>query len=364
MDNPRLNNFGKEFIFLPDATRGAVRGLTTTQLEQTGTIGLVTNTLHMLISPGPDHIQKLGGMHKFMNWDKVILTDSGGYQVFSLLHTKKWRGKITDTGAVFKSPKDGSVHELTPKSSIDIQIKLGSDVLVVLDDCANSMTNWHDAKRAVERTLKWARICKDHFEETYGGTAKTGKILTCVIQGAMFRDLREHCATELVKIGFDGYNLGSGLYDETGRMAYDELSYIMDFTPDDKFRYAMGVGKPRDIFECGKAGYTVFDTVLPTRNARHGTLYSTDFPEKEGEFKVLNSKFADDQSPIDSKCDCEACKNHTRAYIHQMLKVGEFTGMTLATIHNLRFYQRLIEGMNKHRAQIKEISYSDILSLI
>jgi queuine tRNA-ribosyltransferase len=341
----RIEDFGKQYMFLPDATRGAVRFLTSQQLKDTGTEGIVVNTLHMLMTPGAERINELGGVKKFMNWDGIVLTDSGGFQVFSLIHSKKWSGKVHEDGATFKSPLTGDVYELTPEISIDIQMKLGSDILVTLDDCRKANLTRKEAEESVERTIKWAKRCKDHFENKYGGTKKTGKLLSCVVQGANFLDLRKMCAEELSKMNFDGYNFGGYVVDDKGKLVLDEMKIVIENTPKDKFKYAMGVGKPNDIREAASIGYKVFDTVLVTRNARHGTLYSSD---AKGEvLRIGNTKFATDEKPIDSKCDCYTCQNHSRAYVHQMLKVGEATGMTLATIHNLRYYQKLIEELNK-----------------
>lgn len=355
-----LNQFGSEFVFMPDATRGAVRALTTKQLEAVGTDSIVVNTLHLLISPGSDKIAQLGGIKKFMNWGGIALSDSGGFQVFSLLHLGKWDGRVTDEGAIFKSPRDGTTYELTPEISIDIQMQLDTDILVVLDDCRKATTTRGEAEISVGRTLEWAKRCKAHFEEKYGGRNKTGKLLTAVVQGANFLDLRERCAAELVKIGFDGYNFGGYVLTESGELVVEELKCVYENTPNDKFNYAMGVGTPEDIFRCAQIGYKVFDTVLPTRNARHGMLYSTDIEDLK--LRITNSEYSSDLRPIDSKCDCEACINHSRAYIHQMIKVGEITGMTLATIHNLRFYQRLIETLNGNCSLLNSLNFNTLIS--
>lgn len=338
-----INEYKNENLFFPDATRGCVRYLTTDQLKATGTQGLVTNTLHLLINYGADNIQTLGGIKRMMNWEGLVLTDSGGFQVFSLIHSGKWSGKIHENGVIFKSPKDGTKHELTPESSIDIQMKIGSDVLVCLDDCRKTDLNEEDAKSSVERTIAWAQRCKSHFENTYGGTKTTGKILTCVVQGANYPKLREYCARTLAQIGFDGYNFGGFVVDEKGQLVLDEMQAVIENVPKDSIKYAMGVGKPEDIRKAVAIGYKWFDTVLVTRNARHGTLYSSDAENET--MRITNSEYANDQRPIDSKCDCETCRNYDRAYIHYLLKIGEATGMTLATIHNLRYYQRLISGL-------------------
>ncbi len=335
-----LNRLKNEYFFMPDATRGAVRYLTTKQLKETGTEAIVTNTLHLLIHPGPDIIQKLGGIKKMMGWDGIVLTDSGGFQVFSLIHSKKWQGSIDEDGAKFKSPREGNTYELTPESSIDIQMKIGSDVLVTLDDCRKSDLEKEEAQESVERTIKWAKRCKDHFEKEYGGTKKTGKLLTCVVQGANYPDLRARCAKELVSIGFDGYNFGGFVVDNDQKLVIDEMSAVIGNIPKDTIRYAMGVGKPEDILEAARIGYNLFDTVLVTRNARHGTLYTS-----QGIVKINNSSMALDEKPVDQNCDCECCSNYSRAYLHHMMKNGEAVAQTLATIHNLTYYQKLIKGL-------------------
>lgn len=338
-----IAEYTNQYMFLPDATRGAVRFLTTKQLQSTGIEGLVTNTLHLLINYGDKHIAELGGIKKIMNWDGMVLTDSGGFQVFSLIHSGKWKGNVHDDGVVFNSPKDGERYELTPESSIDIQMNIGSDVLVCLDDCRKTDLTREDAEESVRRTIKWAQRCKEHFECIYGGTKKIGKLLTCVVQGANYPDLREYCAKELTKLDFDGYNFGGFVVDEKGDLVLEEMKIVAENTPKDKIKYAMGVGKPEDIRKAAAVGYKWFDTVLVTRNARHGTLYSSDIEDEV--LRITKSIYSNDQRPIDSNCDCEVCQNHSRAYIHHLLKIGEATGMTLASIHNLRYYQRLIQGL-------------------
>lgn len=330
---------------MPDATRGAVRYLTTEQLENTNTQAIVTNTLHLLMTFGTEKLLKLGGIKNLMNWKGIVLTDSGGFQVFSLIHSKKWKGKVHENGATFKSPTTGDVYELTPESSIDIQMAIGSDILVTLDDCRDTGLTRKEAETSVERTVSWAKRCKNHFENKYGGTEKTGKLLSCVVQGANYLDLRKECAEALVNIGFDGYNFGGFVVDNKGNLVKKEMETVVQNTPADKFKYAMGVGKPEDIRECSKLGYTVFDTVLVTRNARHGTLYSSNLENEV--LKIMNSEYSLDKRPIDSNCDCYTCRNFSRAYVHHMLKANEATGMTLATIHNLRYYQRIIEELNR-----------------
>jgi len=340
-----LKDFGKNFVFMPDATRGAVRSLTTEQLKATGTEALVTNTLHLMMNPGEENIKKLGGIKKFMNWDGIVLTDSGGFQVFSLIHSKKWKGTVHENGATFKSPTTGELYELTPEKSIDMQMAINSDILVTLDDCRQATLERDEAEESVKRTIDWGKRCRKHFDEVYGGTKETGKLLSCVVQGANYLDLRKKCAEELSEIGFDGYNFGGFVVTENGELVLEEMRAVVENTPKDKFQYAMGVGKPNDIKIVAGLGYKVFDTVLVTRNARHGTLYSDDI--EGGVLRIKNAEYALDEKPIDSACDCYTCRNHSRAYVHHLIRVNEITGLVLATIHNLRYYQRIIEDLNR-----------------
>lgn len=338
-----IEDFGKNLIFLPDATKGAVKFLTTDQLRSTGTQGVVVNTLHLLINLGVEKMEKLGGIKSIMNWEGYVLSDSGGFQVYSLIHSEKWKGGIDENGVTFISPKDGLKHTLTPESAIDIQLAIGSDVLVCLDDCRFSEVSRKEAEISVERTLRWAQRCKKHFEKK---RLKSKKLLSCVVQGAGYLDLREMCAKELSKMNFDGYNFGGYVVNSEGNLVTDEMEKVIENIPKEKFKYVMGVGKPNDIIKCAGIGYTVFDTVLVTRNARHGSLYSFDEgKEKDYLLRIGNSQYAKDEKPIDSTCDCETCKNYSRAYVNYLLKIKEPTGYTLATIHNLRFYQRLINSL-------------------
>ncbi len=337
----KVRDFGKNNIFLPDATKGAIKFLTTQQLKSTGIQGIVVNTLHLLINLGVDKLEALQGIKNIMNWNGYVVRDSGGFQVYSLIHSGKWKGKIHKNGVTFKAPVDGKQYDLTPEASIDIQLAIGADVLVCLDDCRFTDISKKEAKISVDRTLRWAVRCKEHFEKRKVDYPQ--KLLSCVVQGAGYLDLREECTKQLVDMDFDGYNFGGYVIDGGGNLVVNELETVVQYLPKDKFRYVMGAGKPEDIRKCVNMGYTVFDTVLTTRNARHGSLYS--FDEENYLLKITNAKYAYDQNPLDSTCDCEACVNYSRAYINYLLKIKEPTGYTLATIHNLRFYQRFVEGL-------------------
>ncbi|MFH1546863.1 MAG: tRNA guanosine(34) transglycosylase Tgt [bacterium] len=326
-------------IFMPDATLGVVRALTTEQVENTGTKMIVVNTYHLLITMGEKGMRKVGGIKKFMNWKGKVLSDSGGFQVFSLIHEKNNLGKVTPNGAIFRSPIDGSKHSLTPQISIDMQIAIGSDVLIALDDCRSEDVSYEDAKQSVENTIRWAKVSKKYLNNKYPKQSERVKLFA-VVQGGNHKELRKHCAEELIKIGFDGYCFGGWPVDNRGRLVSDILEYVASIIPDDKAKYAMGVGTPDDIKKCFKMGYNMFDCVIPTRNARHGLLYTS-----KGEIRIQKSKFKYDSSAPDSKCECYTCSNFTKAYLHHLFKSKEMASYSLATIHNLQYYSDLMKSL-------------------
>lgn len=333
--------------FMPDATYGAVKTLSFDDVKATGTQAIVTNTLHLFLRPGDEYIKSHGGLHQFFNWEGIIGTDSGGFQVFSLIH-KSGFGKITGDGAEFVSPHNGSTHILTPQSSQQIQHNMGSDIRIVLDDCLDHTITRKEAEEAVERTIRWASQSKQAFlkleglsDDTFASTDGSKRpLLFAVVQGGSFPDLRKHCAQELTKIGFDGYNFGGYPLDNKGKLATEVLNITADAIPDDKPKYAMGIGTPEDILTCIKMGYNLFDTVLPTRNARHGYLFTS-----EGIVRLNNSKYHTDQTVLDPECPCSACTSgYSKAYIRHLIKIKEPAGMRLATIHNLHYYQSIINN--------------------
>jgi len=343
-------------FFMPIATRGAVKGLTSEDLESVGAQIILSNTYHLWLKPGEDIIEKAGGLHKFMRWNKPILTDSGGFQVFSL---GKWT-KFSEEGAEFKNPINGEKRMLTPEKSIDIQLKLGSDIIMCFDECIPWDCDYKYAKMSVERTTRWAKRCKEYFTSKVDWSAKNvdRPLLFGIVQGNRFEDLRKQSALELQEIGFDGYAIGGA---DTVSATHDEmmetLKFALDYLPKDKPRYYMGSGKPEDIVGAVKLGVDMFDCVIPTRNARHGSLFSYQFSvisyqlttddELSRNFyetiQISNAKYKDDFSPIDKNCDCYACKNYSRAYIRHLLDTKEMLGMRLATIHNLKFYLNLMK---------------------
>ncbi|MBN1619011.1 tRNA guanosine(34) transglycosylase Tgt [Candidatus Dojkabacteria bacterium] len=323
-------------IFMPDATLGTVRAVSTDQLKNTNTKMVVVNTYHLYLTLGIENLTKLGGIKKLMNWDGYILSDSGGFQVYSLIHKKSNLGKITQYVVYFKSPVNGSKTLLTPEISIDMQYAIDSDIFIALDDCRYSGVSRRDAETSVNYTIDWARRARDHFDKK--NTRPNNKKIFAVIQGGSFKDLRERCARELIEMDFDGYCFGGWPVDDKGILVEDILKLVADLMPVHKPRYAMGVGKPEDIEKCVQLGYNMFDCVIPTRNARHGILYSSN-----GIVRIKHTKYKLDTNPIDSNCGCETCRNYTRAYVHHLLKNNEILGKTLATIHNLYYYQDLLK---------------------
>jgi queuine tRNA-ribosyltransferase len=337
--------------FLPDATYGAVKMLSFRDVRKAGINQILSTTLHLHIKPGDKYIKRIGGMHKFFGWDGPILTDSGGWQVFSLIH-QSGKGKVTDEGAEFVLPTDGSKHTLTPEKSINIQANLGSDIIVVLDDPILGSATKKENRYSVDLTKNWAKRAKEEFLKRYkldDGKFDNPKkykrpLLFCVVQGGNYKDLRKECAKKLIEIGFDGFGYGGILLKDDIKTTREMLKYFAELVPEDKVRYGMGVGKPDDIKFCMENGYDLFDCVVPTRNGRHGQCF-TSF----GSINVKSSKYRYDNRPIDRTCDCEACNSgkfplSSRSYLHCLLKQKEVSAMRLCSIHNLRHYSKLVNS--------------------
>ena len=340
---------------MPDATRGFVKSLSKEDLEKIKLSPMVVNTYHLYLQPGIELIKKSQGIHKFMNWDGPLLSDSGGYQIFSLIHKNPQMGKITDEKAVFKSPLDGRKHELTPEKSIQIQFDLGVDMMVVLDDVPPVTYSDKKMKVAIDRTIAWAKRCKVEYERQIKEREieeDQRPLLFGVIQGGKNATLRKYCAEELVKLDFDGYGFGARHVDENGVFMQEMVAETAKMIPEDKLRFALGVGTPEDIVRFVACGWDMFDCVIPTREGRHGRL----FIWKEGELKdkdfyttinINNQKFNDDFSPVDETCDCELCRNHSRAYLRHLFVSKDPLGMRLAAMHNLKFYLDLMNKLKK-----------------
>ena len=329
-------------IFMPVGTRGTVKGLTPDQVKECNSGICLANTYHLWLRPGEDIVNKCGGLHKFMNYDRPILTDSGGYQVFSLARNKK---DICEEGVHFKSHIDGKRLLLTPELSIQIQNKLDSDIAMSFDECPPASATYEYMKNSVERTLRWAlRGKKVH--------SNPNQSLFGIIQGGYFEDLRKFSAIETVKMDFDGYSVGGVANDDESKdHMYKAIEYSTPYIPKDKVRYLMGVGEPVDILEGVERGIDIFDCVIPTRIARHGQAFTRD-----GKVNFNNAKYKEDLNPVEEGCDCYCCKNFSRAYVRHLITVGESLGGTLLSIHNIRFLIRLTEEI---REAIREDRFLD-----
>ncbi len=339
-------------IFCPDATRGVLRSVDSQDIAKTGIQGLIVNTYHLLANPGIDTLEASNGVQSFMNWPGLTISDSGGFQVFSLLHRKSGLGKITDEGVTFNL--DGTKHNLTPESCIQTQFSIGADIMVCLDDCPPQELNEADMVRSVDRTLAWAQRCRAEFDKQLKKrklTNTTGPLLFAVVQGGNSVTQRTRCAQQLQKIGFDGYGFGGWPMDQQGKLNTKVLKLVAELTQSSKFRYALGIGDPTSCVTCVELGYNIFDCVLPTRDARHGRLYVwTSDPAKtnlQKDFysylRIDRSEYSSDTTPISSYCDCYSCTNYSRAYLRHLFKINDTLFYRLATIHNLRFYAQLFE---------------------
>jgi queuine tRNA-ribosyltransferase len=321
--------------FMPVGTQGAVKAVTQRDLEQLGAEIILANTYHLYLRPGADRIARFGGLHTFIGWKKPILTDSGGYQVFSLAG----RRKVTEEGVTFRSHLDGTEHLLTPETAVDIQAKLGSDVAMVLDECVEHPASHERAAEGVERTLRWARRGRDHFlRVTRGGNGRNecsnpGQAQFGIIQGGTFPDLRRRSVEGTLAVEFDAYAIGGLSVGEPIPLMYDVAGYTAGLLPIDRPRYLMGVGTPIDLVENVARGIDLFDCVLPTRNARNGQLFTS-----QGRLNIKNAEFADDDRPLDDACGCYTCQHFSRAYLRHLFHAGEMTAGTLNTLHNLHFY--------------------------
>jgi len=327
-------------VFMPVGTAGAVKGITPQQLEETGSVLVLANTYHLLLRPGVETVEKLGGLHKLMAWNNPILTDSGGYQIFSLSPL----ARIDDDGVEFASHIDGATIYLNAEIATKIQNRLGADIITCFDQCTPFPCDDSQLKKAVKRTIHWAKLAKDAH-------ANPDQLLFGIVQGGIDLPLRKHCACELVKLDFDGYAIGGLSVGEGHEDMIRTVSHTTRILPGDKPRYLMGVGTPADIIAAVKAGVDMFDCVLPTRNGRNAFAFT-----ENGPLRLRNSVYTSDTSPIEASCDCYCCRNFSRAALRHFFNVGEMLGPVLVSLHNLRFYQRL---MAKIRQILKENKFSD-----
>ena len=318
-------------MFMPVGTQATVKGISPEQLIEMGSQVVLANTYHLWLRPGEDVIKQAGGLHQFMNYHKPILTDSGGFQVFSLGKTRK----IKEEGVTFKSVIDGSTLFLSPEKSIQIQNDLGADIIMSLDECAPYPSTYEYMLESVERTLRWAQRGKEaHHNEN--------QALFGIVQGGKYQDLREHCAKELVKMDFPGYSIGGTSVGEPKDVMYKMIEDGVRYLPSDKPRYLMGVGNPIDLIEGAIRGIDMYDCVLPTRVARHGALMT-----HQGRMNINNMKYKYDFTPVDDECKCYCCKNYSRAYLRHLHKSDEIFGKSLLSIHNVAFLLQLSEDIRE-----------------
>lgn len=317
-------------VFMPVGTRATVKTMTPEEVKDLGAQIILSNTYHLFLRPGPEIIEKAGGLHKFMNWHGPILTDSGGFQVFSLSANRK----ITEEGVTFRSHIDGSKQFLSPEISIDVQNSLGSDIIMAFDECAPYPATYEYIEHSMNRTTRWAKRCKDHHKNT------DNQALFGIVQGGMYKDLRKKSAEDLVAMDFPGYAVGGLSVGEPKDIMVDILDYTTDFLPENKPRYLMGVGTPDYLFEAVEHGIDMADCVLPTRIARNGTAMTS-----VGRVIVKNGKYKEDFTSLDENCDCYTCKNYTKAYIRHLFNVNEILAYRLLSIHNIYFLTNLMENI-------------------
>lgn len=358
-------------FFMPIATKGAVKNVSPEDLREIGAEIVLGNTYHLWLRPGDELIKKAGGLHKFMNWNGPILTDSGGYQVFSLGARAKGKYgasgvKLSEEGVEFSDPVNGGKHFMSPEKSIDIQLNLGSDMIMVLDECPPFPCSHEDAKKSLELTTRWAQRCFKYFHEKIKENSEKyqngGPLLFCIVQGSIYEDLRRESLSQLVNLdfeslggpasGWDGYAIGGVAVGEPRKHLLEILEWVTPFLPGDKPRYLMGLGKPEELVSAVKAGMDMFDCVIPTREGRHGRLFVWKDKEKlEADFyktiNISNEQFKEDFSSIDSNCECYACKNYTKAYLHHLLRTNEPFFLKLASVHNLHFYLELMRILGR-----------------
>ncbi len=320
---------------MPVGTQGTVKALRHDDLEHMGAEIILGNTYHLYLRPGHERIAALGGLHKFIGWNRPMLTDSGGYQVFSLAD----RRTISEEGADFQSHLDGSRHLLTPERATDIQACLGADIAMAFDECLAYPATHEAAADSMRRSVRWAARCRRRFEEIRGGGASgvtvtnPGQALFGIVQGGVYKDLRVESAEATVAVGFEGYAIGGLSVGEPNEVMYEVTAATSRSLPEDQPRYLMGTGTPLDLIESVARGIDMFDCVMPTRNARNGQLFTS-----RGRVNIRNAKYADDDSPLDPACDCYTCRRHSKAYLRHIYMAGEMTASALNTLHNLTFY--------------------------
>ena len=336
-------------IFMPVGTQATVKALSNDEVKECGAEIILGNAYHLYLRPGLGIIGKAGGLHKFMGWDRPILTDSGGYQVFSLATLRK----LTEEGAEFSSHIDGSKHFLTPEKAMDIQGILGSDIMMMFDECVHYPAARDYVEQSLKLTTNWARRAKAYLDKRQrSGDWK--QLLFGIVQGSTYLDLRKKAVEDLLKIGFDGYAIGGVSVGEPSKLIYEIAGYTASLLPDDKPRYLMGVGTPPDILEAIALGVDMFDCVVPTRNGRNGQAFTWG-----GDLQLRNAGFKEDLRPIDDTCGCYACRTHSRAYIRHLFNTEELLGLRLVSLHNIYFYVKLIQLSRKAIQEDRFLGFKD-----
>jgi len=338
-------------VFMPVGTQATVKGLTTRDLaDELDVRILLANTYHLYVRPGHDLIRRMGGLHRFMSWPRAILTDSGGYQVFSLSDLRK----ITDEGVTFQSHLDGDRHVFTPESTVDVQMALGSDLMMVLDECPEYPVSHEYARKSMERTLAWAQAGFAHYRRS--AEHQTRQALFPIVQGSVFADLRRQCAERLLELDAEGYAIGGLSVGEPRPVSLEMVEATEPALPRDRPRYAMGVGMPQELAEYVARGIDMMDCVLPSRNARNGCLFTS-----QGRIIIKHARYKDDPRPLDEHCDCYACRTHSRAYLRHLYQAGEISYAVLATGHNLRRY---LDIMREIRHAILQGQFPEYLKAV
>jgi len=325
-------------VFIPVGTAATVKGLPQGNLEALGVQLLLANTYHLYLRPGHELIRRLGGLHRFMSWGRAMLTDSGGYQVFSLAPLRK----VNNEGVLFRSHLDGSEHLLTPEKASEIQLALGSDIAMTLDECIETPAPRAAAEEALRRTTEWARRARAHFREYARGNGDSAQLQFGIVQGATFADLRRRSAQQLVDMDFAGYAVGGLAVGEPHELTCEMTGEATALLPKDRPRYLMGVGKPEDLADYVRLGIDMMDCVLPTRAARHGCLYTS-----QGRVLIRNARYAEDSRPADENCSCEVCARYSRAYLRHLYLAGELLSPILNTHHNVHFYLELMRRIRE-----------------
>jgi queuine tRNA-ribosyltransferase len=322
--------------FMPVGTYGTVKSVTPEEVKSGGADMILGNTFHLMLRPGSAIIRRHGGLHEFMNWHGPILTDSGGFQVFSLAAMRK----LSEEGVAFRSPVNGDEVFLSPERSMQVQHDLNADVTMIFDECTPYPATEDQARESMQLSLRWADRSRRHFDELKGREPDRGEALFGIVQGGVYDDLRDESLAGLVDMGFDGYAVGGLAVGETEEERIAVLDHLVPAMPVDKPRYLMGVGTPLDIVDAVMRGIDMFDCVIPTRHARNAHLFTSG-----GVLKIRNARYADDTDPIDSNCSCYTCRHYSRAYLRHLEKCGEILGPRLATVHNLHYYQQLMIGI-------------------